>query len=89
MPPSASDAEAEQVRAVEVPMPELGLLETDAIAGAVLPTDTDAAPESVAPSESVAVAVQVMLSPGELLAAERMSELPAPKLVPSVALLHA
>ena len=89
MPPSASVAEAEQVRAVEVPMLELGLMETDAIAGAVLPTTTDASPEAVPPSESVAVAVQVMVSSGELLAAERMSELPAPKLVPSVALLQA
>ena len=70
-------------------MPELGLMETDAISGAVLPTNTDADPEATPSSASVAVAVQVMVSPGELLATERMSDAPDPRLVPCVVLLQA
>ena len=87
--PSSSEAVAEQTSAVDVPIPELGLMETDVTTGAVLPTVTESAPVSVPPSGSVAVAVQVMVSPGELVEVESVSEAPVPRLVPSVALAQA
>jgi hypothetical protein len=64
-------------------------METDVTTGAVLPTVTDAEPVAVPPSGSVAVAVQVMLSAGELVEVESVTEASVPRLVPSVALAQA
>ena len=66
-----------------------GVMVTEPTAGSVLPTLTDVASVSVPPSASVAVAVQLMLSAGELVDAESVSEAPVPRLVPSVALAQA
>ena len=61
---------------------------TEAMVGSVLSTVTEPVSESVPPSESVAVAVQVMVSSGELLEVESVSVLPVPRAVPSVSLVH-
>jgi hypothetical protein len=61
---SSSEAEAEQVNVVEVSTPVLGVMLTLVTTGAVLSTVTESEPESVPPSASVAVAVQLMVSPG-------------------------
>ncbi len=89
MSPSSSEDVALQLSVVEVSTPELGLMLTEVTTGLVLPTVTDAAPESVPPSESVAVAVHLMESSGELVEVESVTELPVPRLVPSVAFVHA
>ena len=89
MSPSSSEAVPEQVRVEVVYTPVLGLMVTESTVGAVLSTVTEADPASVPPSESVAVAVQVMVSSGELLEAVSVTLLPVPKLVPSVSLLQA
>jgi hypothetical protein len=73
---------------VDVPTPELGLIETVVTSGAVLSTVTEAESESVPPSGSVAVAVHVMLSSGELVEEESVTEASVPRLVPSVALVQ-
>jgi hypothetical protein len=67
----------------------LGTTEILVTSGAVLSTETDAESVPVPPSESVAVAVQVMLSSGELLEVESVSDAPVPRLVPSVAFAQA
>ena len=87
--PSSSEAVALQVSVVEVSTLALGLMETLVTSGAVLPTVTESESESVPPSSSVAVAVQLMLSAGELVDVESVSEAPVPRLVPSVALAQA
>ncbi len=55
----------------------------------VLPTVTEAEPVSVSPPISVAVAVHMMVSSGELVELERVMALPVPRLVPSVIFVHA
>jgi hypothetical protein len=80
LPPSASVAEAEQVKVELVVTPVAGLMETLAITGSVLTTLTEAVAESVAPEPSVAVAVQAMVSDGEAVAVLRVKL----ALVPSV-----
>jgi hypothetical protein len=87
--PSSSLAVAEQVSAVEVVTPLLGLTLTESTVGSVLSTVTLALSESVPLSESVAVAVQVMLSSGELVELVRVSVEPVPRLVDVVALVQA
>ena len=87
--PSSSVAVALQDSVVEVVTPVLGLMETAVSSGAVLSTVTAAESESVPPSGSVAVTAQVMVSPGELVDVESVSDAPVPMLVPSVALVHA
>jgi hypothetical protein len=87
--PSSSLAVAEQVSAVEVVTPLLGLTLTESTVGSVLSTVTLALSESVPLSESVAVAVQVMLSSGELVELVRVSVEPVPRLVEVVAFVHA
>jgi hypothetical protein len=87
--PSSSVAEAEQVNVVAVVTPVLGVMLTLVTSGAVLSTETDAESVAVPPSGSVAVAVQVMLSAGELVEVESVSDAPEPRLVPSVALAQA
>ena len=83
MSPSASVAVAEHVSAVVVVTPESGLMLTEAISGAVLSTVTEAVPVSVPSSESVAVAVHVMVSPGEEVEVVSVSVAPLPSSVPS------
>ena len=64
--PSGSVAVAEQVRLVVVVTPLAGEMEAAEVKeGSVLPRLTDALSLSVPPWASVAVAVQVMVSPGE------------------------
>jgi hypothetical protein len=87
--PSSSEAVAEQVNAVDVSTPVLGLMLTEETSGFVLSTVTESEPVSVPPSSSVAVAVQVMVSSGEFVEVESVSDAPEPKLVPSEALVQA
>ena len=89
MSPSSSVAVALQVSVVEVVTPELGVMATEVTSGLVLSTVTEAEPVSVPPSASVAVAVQVMASSGELVDGARVRDAPVPMLVPSVALVQA
>ena len=58
-------AVAEQVNVELVVTPLLGVIDTVATTGSLLPTLTLSVLESVPPSESVAVASQVMVSDGE------------------------
>ncbi len=85
--PSSSVAEALQVSSVAVSTPESGLMVTEVTSGSELSTETESVPVSVPPSSSVAVGVQVMVSLGELLVLVRVSVLPVPSVVPSVALV--
>ena len=79
-PPSASVAVAEQV-SVEVTLtPLVGLIDTLATTGSVLPTLTLALAESVAPEPSVAVAAQAIVSDGDAVELDRVKL----ALVPSV-----
>ena len=87
--PSSSLAVAEHVSAVEVVTPLLGLTLTESTVGSVLSTVTLALSESVPLSESVAVAVQVMVSSGELVEFVRVSVEPVPRELVSVAFVHA
>ena len=87
--PSSSLAEALQINDVEVVTPLLGLTLTESTLGAVLSTVTLALSESVPLSESVAVAVQVMVSSGELVEFVSVSVEPEPRLLLSVAFVHA
>ena len=65
--PSASLASTWQSRPELLVTPLLGLMEKEFTTGAVLITVTDAALQSLPPWASEAVAVQRMLSPGELV----------------------
>jgi len=87
--PSSSLAVAEHVSAVEVVTPLLGLTLTESTVGSVLSTVTLALSESAPLSESVAVAVQVMLSSGEEVEFVSVSVEPVPRLVEVVAFVHA
>ena len=89
MSPSSSEALALQVSAVEVVTPLLGLTLTESTVGSVLSTVTLALSESVLPSESVAVAVQVMVSSGELVELVSVSVEPVPNDVLCVAFFQA
>ncbi len=89
LPPSSSLAETEQVSAVEVVTPLPGLTLTESTVGSVLSTVTLALPESVPLSESVAVAVHLMVSPGELVELVRASVSPVPRLVEVLVFVHA
>ena len=82
MLPSESEAVAEQVRVVDVPMPELGLMAILPTLGARLAMVAEAEPVAVPPSSSVAVTVQMSVFPGELIDALRLSVLLSPKTVP-------
>jgi hypothetical protein len=62
--PSSSAAVALQVNVVEVSTPVLGVMLTEVTTGVVFSTMTESAPESVPPSASVAVTVQLIVSPG-------------------------
>jgi hypothetical protein len=87
--PSSSLAEALQVSAVDVVTPLLGLTLTESTVGSVLSTVTLVLSESVPLSESVAVAVQVMVSSGELVELVSVSVEPVPRELLSVAFVHA
>jgi hypothetical protein len=87
--PSSSLAVAEQVRAVEVVTPLLGLTVTESTLGSVFSTLTLALSESLPPSASAAVAVQVMVSPGELVVLVKVSVESVPRELLSVAFVHA
>ena len=89
VPPSASLAVAVQVSVLAVVMPLEGLMPTLVIIGAVFSTVTEALSLPVPPRPSLAVAVQLMLSPGELLAGVKVRLLPDPRLVMVVSLLQA
>jgi hypothetical protein len=67
---------------VDVVTPELGLMEVLATLGARLEIVADSDPEPVPPSESVAVTVQIMVSPGELMEELRLRVGLSPKRVP-------
>ena len=86
---SASVALAEQVRVVDVTTPVLGEMLTLVISGSVFSTATEALSESVPAWGSVAVAVQVIWSPGELVDVVSVRLASVPRLVPSVSLDHA
>ena len=87
--PSSSAAVALQVNVVEVSTPVLGVMLTEVTTGAELPTVTESEPVSVPPSVSLAVAVQRMVSSGELVEVLSVIEEPDPRLVPSVVLVQA
>jgi hypothetical protein len=87
--PSSSVAEALHTSVVEVVTPVAGVMETEVTSGVVLSTVTEAESESVPSAESVAVAVQTMLSSGELVDGESVTAASVPRLVPSVALVQA
>ena len=87
--PSSSLAEALQTRLLEVSTLEEGLTLTESTLGAVLSTVTLALSESVPLSESVAVALQVMVSSGELVEFVKVSVEPVPRLVDVLAFVHA
>ncbi len=76
--PSSSEPLALQVSAVEVVTPLPGLTLTESTVGSVLSIVTLALSESVPLSESVAVAVQVMVSSGELVELVSVSAEPVP-----------
>ena len=88
VPPSSSEAVAEQVSVVETVTPELGLTDTLLISGSMFSTVTAAESEPVAPESSVAVAVQVMVSPTAAVSSVRVRVDPVPSESPS-SLLHA
>ena len=75
------------VSSVDVVTPELGLMLTEVISGLVFSTVTEAESASVSPPESVAVAVQLMVSPGALVEVVSARSAPEPRLVPSVSLV--
>jgi len=87
--PSSSLAEALQTRLLEVSTLLEGLTLTESTLGAVLSTVTLALSESVPLSESVAVALQVMVSSGEEVEFVSVSVEPVPRLVEVLALVHA
>ena len=87
--PSSSLAEALQTRLLEVSTLEEGLTLTESTLGAVLSTVTLALSESDPLSESVAVALQVMVSPGEEVEFVSVSVEPVPRELLSVAFVHA
>ena len=87
--PSSSVAVAKHVSSVDVVTPELGLIETAVTSGLVLSTVTEAVSASVSPPESSAVAVQVMVSSGELLEVLSAKSAPAPRLLPVRVLVQA
>ena len=89
MSPSSSEALALQVSAVEVVTPLPGLTLTESTVGSVLSKVTLALSESVPLSESVAVAVQVMVSPGEEVEFVSVSVEPVPRELLSVTFVHA
>ena len=62
---------------------------TESTVGSVFSTVTLALSESVPLSESVAVALQVMVSSGELVELVNVSVEPVPRLVEVVAFVHA
>ena len=83
VPPSLSVAEAEHVRDVDVFTPELGLMDTLLTSGSEFSTLTEAVSDPVPTEESVAVAVQVMVSPTDEVAAVRVKLAPVPSESPS------
>ncbi len=87
--PSSSLAEALQTRLLEVRTLEEGLMLTESTVGLVFSTVTLALSEPVPLSESVAVALQVMVSSGELVELVKVSVEPVPRLVEVVAFVHA
>ena len=70
LPSSTSEAEAEQLRVLPTTTPELGEMLALPMEGAVFSTVTDAVDVAVAALESVAVAVQVMVDPTSVSAAD-------------------
>ena len=89
MSPSSSLAEALQTRLLEVRTLEEGLTLTESTLGAVFSTVTLALSESDPLSESVAVALQVMVSSGELVELVNVSVEPVPRLMDVLAFVHA
>ena len=84
-PPSASVAVAEQVNVALVVTPLLGLIETLATTGSLLPTLTLVEPESVSPEPSVAVAVQEIESDGDAVKLERVKLALVPRVLEPLA----
>ena len=62
---------------------------TDAMDGPVLATSTVSVSEPVPPSVSVAVVVQRMVSPGELVDVVSVTDASVPRLVPSETFVQA
>ena len=83
-----SEAEALQVNPVEVVTPLLGLTLRESMDGRLFPTVTDALSFSLPPFESVAVAVQLMVWPGELVLGVRVRVFWLPRVADVVSLVH-
>ena len=69
---------AEQVKVEVTVTPLLGLIETLDTAGSVLSTDTLSVLTTLAPSESVAITVQVIVSLGDAVELDRVMLDPEP-----------
>jgi hypothetical protein len=67
-PPSASVADAVQVKVEVTFTPELGLIEMPETTGSVLSTETLMLAESVSPEPSVAIALHIIVSDGDAVA---------------------
>jgi hypothetical protein len=80
--PSSSLALPVQVRISDVVTPLLGLMDTLSTTGSVLSTVTVAASLPVPPSLSVAVTVQVTVSPGWTVLGVKVTLAPEPRLLP-------
>jgi hypothetical protein len=82
VPPSGSFAVAEQSSVEDVVIPVAGRMVTVVTMGEALSTVTETDPVSVAPCTSVAVIVQVTVSPGDTMDGESASDVPKPNEIP-------
>ncbi len=82
LPPSSSEAVAEQLSSEVDVTPEEGEMLTESTVGSVLSTLTLSFEVTVAPALSLAVAVQVTVSPGWTVLGLKVMELPPPRLLP-------
>ena len=85
---SSSEVSALQDKVVDVLTLLLGLMVTVDTSGSVLAITKLVSSDPVSPSSSVAVAVQVMVSPGETIDEERVRLAEVPRVVPSSSLVH-
>ena len=88
MSPSASEADTEQARPVDVVTPVVGLTAIESTVGLVFTTLTEAELLSLPLSLSAAVTAQVMVSPGEAVVVVRVTESLAPREVFCVSLVQ-
>ena len=78
MPPSGSEADAEHINTVVLRTLVLGEIETTPTLGSLFSMSTESEDSVVAPSLSVAYAVQVMVSPELLLLGSTLKLFPVP-----------